>query len=105
MTKEEIIDKLVLLKPQLEKEGFIINGIFGSYARGDYRENSDIDILYSLKNPHKFTKINRGFGAFTKIKKMKDFLIDKFNKDIDFVDKSSLSRTGKKYILGELVCI
>jgi len=105
MTKKIIIDKLILLKPKLEKEGVIIDGIFGSYARGDYRENSDIDILYSLKDPHKFTQINGGFGAFTKIKEIKDFLINEFDKDIDFVDKSSLSKTGEKYILGELVYV
>jgi len=103
MTKHEIINKLTLLKPKLEKEGFMINGIFGSYARGDYTDNSDIDILYTLKDPHKFIKINGGFGAFSKIKDIKDFLVKEFAKNVDFVDKSSLSRTGEKYILGELV--
>ena len=105
MTKEEIIDKLISLKPKLEKEGFIIDGIFGSYARGDYTNSSDIDILYSLKDPHRFTQINGGFGAFSKIREVKDFLIDEFAKDVDFVDRSSLSRTGEKYILGELVYV
>ena len=105
MTKEEIIDKLISLKPKLEREGFIIDGIFGSYARGDYTNSSDIDILYSLKDPHKFTQINGGFGAFSKIREVKDFLIDEFAKDVDFVDRSSLSRTGEKYILGELVYV
>jgi len=105
MTKEEIIDKLISIKPKLEKEGFIIYGIFGSYARGDYTNSSDIDIFYSLKDPHKFTQINGGFGAFSKIREVKDFLVDEFAKDVDFVDRSSLSRTGEKYILGELVYV
>ena len=105
MTKEEIIDKLISLKPKLEKEGFIIDGIFGSYARDDYNDNSDIDILYSLKDPHKFTQLNGGFGAFTKIREIKDFLINEFHQDVDFVDKSSLSHTGEIYILEELVYV
>jgi len=103
MNKENIINKLKTLKPKLEKEGFIIDGIFGSYARGDYHQDSDIDILYTLKDPHLFTQIHKGFGAFSKIKEIKDFLVSEFNKEVDFVDKSSLSHTGKKYILGELL--
>ncbi len=103
MTKNEILNKLILLKPKLEEDGFIIDGIFGSYARGDYRDDSDIDILYSLKDPRKFTQINGGFGAFTKIKETKDFLAHELLKKVDFVDRSSLGITGKKYILGELV--
>ena len=103
MTKKYIINRLLELKPALTKEGFIIVGIFGSYAREDYTKNSDIDILYTLIDPHKFTKKNGGFGAFTKIREMKDFLANEFGKSIDFVEKSSLSRTGRKYILEDLV--
>jgi len=103
MTKKYIINKLLELKPALNKEGFAIVGIFGSYAREDYTQNSDIDILYTLIDPHKFTKKNAGFGAFTKIREMKDFLANEFGKSIDFVEKNSLTRTGKKYILEDLV--
>lgn len=34
--------------PVLQKAGVIRSSIFGSYARGDYREDSDIDILVEL---------------------------------------------------------
>ena len=101
MTKNYIIKKLLELKPALKKEGFTIVGIFGSYAREDYSAKSDIDILYTLTDPHKFTKINGGFGAFTKIRETKEFLAKEFGKNVDFVEKSLLSRTGKKYILAE----
>lgn len=103
MTKNYILNKLLELKPILKNEGFTIVGIFGSYARGDYQNQSDIDILYTLTDPRKFTKINGGFGAFTKIKETKEFLAKEFGKNIDFVDKDSLSRTGEKYILRDLV--
>ena len=36
---------------------------------------------------------------------MKEFLAREFGKDVDFVEKSSLSRTGKKYILEDLVSV
>ncbi|MCF6244002.1 MAG: nucleotidyltransferase domain-containing protein [Sulfurovum sp.] len=105
MTKNYIINKLLELKPTLKKEGFKIVGIFGSYAREDYTSKSDIDILYTLTDPHQFIKLNGGFGAFTKIREMKEFLAKEFGKNVDFVEKSSLSRTGKKYILEDLVSV
>ena len=103
MTKNYIINKLLELKPALKKEGFKIVGIFGSYAREDYTSKSDIDILYTLSDPHEFSKKNGGFGAFTKIRETKEFLAKEFGKNVDFVEKSSLSRTGNKYILEDLV--
>jgi len=103
MTKNYIINKLLELKPMLKKEGFTIVGIFGSYARGDNSSQSDIDVLYTLADPHRFTKINGGFGAFTKIQETKELLAKEFGKNVDFVDKESLSRTGEKYILRDLV--
>jgi predicted nucleotidyltransferase len=105
MTKNDLIQKLLALKPILKKEGFTIVGIFGSYAREDYTTNSDIDILYTLVDPHQFSKKHGGFGAFTKIRETKEFLSREFGKDVDFVDSTSLSRTGKKYILKDLVSV
>ena len=37
-----------LITPILKKYGIKKAGIFGSYARGDYSKNSDIDILVKL---------------------------------------------------------
>lgn len=105
MTKSDVIKKLEDLKPYLSKEGFEIVGIFGSFARGDFGKDSDIDILYTLINPHDFVEKNGGFGAFTKIRETKEFLASEFGRDVDFVDHSSLSRTGKKYILEDLVSV
>lgn len=105
MTKNDLIQKLLALKPTLKNEGFTIIGIFGSYAREDYTSNSDIDILYTLSDPHKFSKKYGGFGAFTKIRETKEFLAKEFGKEVDFVDGTSLSRTGKKYILEDLVSV
>ena len=38
MTKNEILQKLKELKPKYEEEGFLILGLFGSYARDEATE-------------------------------------------------------------------
>ena len=49
-TREEILDKLKLLKGALGKSYPISNlALFGSYARSEQMEDSDIDILIELK--------------------------------------------------------
>ena len=42
--KQEILDKIKVLKNKYEPEGFLIIGIFGSVARGEASKKSDIDL-------------------------------------------------------------
>lgn len=50
LTKEQIIDLLKNKKPDLEKKYALSElALFGSFARGDYHENSDIDVLVDFK--------------------------------------------------------
>ena len=49
MTKSDVIEKLESLKPKLREEGFEVVGLFGSFARGDFSDSSDVDILIKLK--------------------------------------------------------
>jgi len=49
MTKEEIIKILARDKPQLQKQFKVRRmALFGSWARGDQRPDSDIDILVEV---------------------------------------------------------
>ena len=49
-TKAEIINLLSAFKPTAEsKYGLTRIGIFGSVARGQHTENSDVDICYESK--------------------------------------------------------
>ena len=43
MKKEDILTKLKELKQIYAQEGFVIYGLFGSYARDEQNQNSDID--------------------------------------------------------------
>ena len=51
-TLKEIKDTLAAHEEEIRKKyGVVILGIFGSYARGEQNELSDIDILVELEKP------------------------------------------------------
>ncbi len=51
-TLETIIEKLRAYKPELQRKYPVSRlGIFGSYARGEATENSDIDVAVELNGP------------------------------------------------------
>jgi len=70
-------------------------GIFGSVARGENTENSDIDILYQLKE---------AVGLFN-IMRMKDDLEEKLNKKVDLVSEKYIHPKLKPHIMNDLKII
>uniref|UniRef100_A0A832I9V7 Nucleotidyltransferase n=1 Tax=Pseudothermotoga hypogea TaxID=57487 RepID=A0A832I9V7_9THEM len=49
---EEIKEVLSEHKEEIrEKYGVVILGVFGSYARGEQKETSDVDILIEIERP------------------------------------------------------
>jgi predicted nucleotidyltransferase len=51
MTREEIIEKLKAMEPELRARGITRMRMFGSRARGDNREDSDLDLLIDYECP------------------------------------------------------
>ncbi len=47
--KQFILSQIKQLKGELRKLGVVKIGLFGSYARGEQSENSDIDILIEFE--------------------------------------------------------
>lgn len=85
LSKNTIIETLKTEKPYLQKEfGVDEIGLFGSYARGEQNENSDIDILVKLRQPkylwlaglHLF--LEEKFGKKVELVRLGDYLGERF---------------------------
>jgi hypothetical protein len=98
-----ILDKIKDAKSKYEPEGFIILGVFGSYARGEETPESDVDILYEI-TPRFLSRFS-GYKFFGKLADIKQELSVSFQKEIDIADRSALGEIGKKYILPEVVYV
>ena len=98
--KTELLNKISRLKKEYAAEGFIILGIFGSFARGDETQRSDIDILYEINSD--FLEKYPGWKAYARIEDIKSEIELVLGRDIDFADRDALKKVGKKYILPEV---
>ena len=93
LTKAKIIEDIKSMKPELVKKYHVTRlGLFGSYANGDPKENSDIDILIDFEKPV-------GWDFFT-IEKM---LEERFNRKIDLVTTAALKPQIKTDILKSVI--
>ncbi|MCA0429964.1 MAG: nucleotidyltransferase domain-containing protein [Bacteroidetes bacterium] len=73
--KNIIIDTLKPYNP-------VFIGLFGSYARNEEAENSDIDILYDFKSDY----------TLFDLMDIKELLKNKLNKNVDLVSRQFLNR-------------
>lgn len=101
----QVLEKLKRLKPKLQDEGFELIGVFGSFARNEEKESSDIDILYKIKDTKEYLKKYSGWDSVLHIVEVKELLQKELKRDIDFVDKSSLDSIANKYINKDLVYV
>lgn len=93
---KEIKEKLNSQLPFL-KDKYHVNkvGIFGSFARGEQEEGSDIDILVEFDSPV-------GFFDFIRLE---NFLSEKLNRKVDLVSKKALKPAIKDDILKETIYV
>lgn len=68
-------------------------GLFGSYARNEETENSDIDLLYEFNYPK--------FSLFDLIS-LKETLHEKLNRQVDLVSKNFINTHFKPFIEKDL---
>jgi predicted nucleotidyltransferase len=89
ITKTTIISTLKQLKPTYEKEGLILTGLFGSYAKGEQNNFSDIDIAYEIDYNKFSTKYKDGFSKILRIEEIKQELENTFKTKVDLVPNNN----------------
>ena len=95
--KNSILLKLKELKPTYEKEGLILLGLFGSYAKDTQTKFSDIDVAYKLDYDKFSLKYKGGFVKLIRIDEVKEELQAIFHTPIDLIPDTN------KSILKELI--
>lgn len=94
MNKTKILKLLADLKSEIKhKYKAKIKGIFGSYARGEQKRTSDIDILVDFDE-------DADLFDFTGLAL---FLEEKLNLKVDIVPEKSLRKEIKSSVLKEVV--
>lgn len=88
LTQEQIDIIIKVMMPYNPKK----IGIFGSYARGENTEGSDIDILYSFEEP---------INLFEKVDIL-DELKEQLNKEVDLVSEKYIHPYLKETIFKDL---
>jgi len=93
--KNDIIIFLQTHKDELEQRfGVVSVGLFGSYARGEAREDSDIDIAIEL-NP-----ANKSLSNFLGIRR---YLEDQLGRTVDLGIESTLKPLVRDLVAKEII--
>jgi predicted nucleotidyltransferase len=98
LTKETIVSFLKMNKLIFkEKYNIIKIGLFGSYARNEYTETSDVDILIELDSNTK--------DIFEKKQELRKYLEENLHKKIDICREKYIRSYVRKEILKEVVYV
>lgn len=98
MQKEDILNYLKSNQEYYYNQfGIKFIGLFGSFARGEAEENSDIDILYKIEKDKKLSM----FKYLKLTKQLEDF----FHKKIDLIRDEKIKPQIKSYIQKDLTYV
>lgn len=96
ITKEDILQKLKALKPELRRRYRVKEiGLFGSYVRGVQREDSDIDVLVEFEDK----------ADLFDLVGLAMFLEEKLQRKVDVVPKSALRKEIRDTVLKEVTSL
>ncbi len=94
LTKNQMLQRLKAELPNLAKTFRVKKiGLFGSYARGEQKDKSDIDLLVE------FTEV----PDFLEFIALEDYLSEKLGQNVDLVTPNALQRRIKTSVERDLV--
>ncbi len=98
MQKKDILNYLKSNQEYFHKQfGIQFIGLFGSFARDEENDDSDIDILYKIEKDKKLS-------MFKYLKLIKQ-LEDSFHKKIDLAREETLKSRVKSYIQKDIIYV
>lgn len=100
--EEAIIEIKKLTEPIFKEYGVEKAYIFGSYARGDYNENSDIDIIISSKNIRSLLIIGAILEALKLVLQKEVDLIEEEcfeDEEMDEIDQEFYNKIKKERVM------
>jgi len=102
MNRDSLLNTLSRLKKEYAKEGFVIEGVFGSVVSPNVSDPNDIDIL--VHTTPEFSKRYR-FGAINRYHEIRDEISQTLGYPIDLASSTGMGRTAQKYIIDRAVYI
>lgn len=97
---ELIREKRQEIKDICTKYGATAVRVFGSVARGDYNDKSDIDLLINLDS-----RKAEGFGYLGVLELLHEELEALLGRKVDVVDESGLREPIRDYVLKDAVAL
>lgn len=95
-TRKDILASLKKLKNEVAREYSVKTiGVFGSVARSEETDESDIDLLVEFSKPV-------GFVTFMRLE---NFLSDQLGSHVDLVTKDSLKPVIRQDVLAEVIYV
>lgn len=95
--RNAVVKKLAAAAPALRSRyGIERIGIFGSYARGEQRPGSDIDVLVDFAAGHATLKNFVGLA---------DYLESLFKRKVDLSTREGLDRYIREYVEAEVIWV
>jgi len=101
--RQNILEKIKKMKIKYASEGFIILGVFGSYARGEEDNESDVDLLFEVTDA--FLDKYAGWKACGRLEDIKLEIQQNIGKPVDIADRDALDDIGRRFILPEVVYV
>jgi uncharacterized protein len=94
MTKQEVIERLIAHKGELQVQGVKSLALFGSVARGEAAAASDVDVVVELNRP-------MGLFGLSDLKRMIELMLGVEN--VDLITREGIHPALKDIILREAI--
>ena len=85
-------EQLKLIKEICQQNGITYLGLFGSFARGDYNDRSDVDLLAKYREPLSLLEKGHLINSFQEV----------FNREVDLVSAKYLKPGIRPYVEKDL---